>query len=144
MPWPGDSKEAFAVGLQVKLPPVYIHEVPSGLIPTSVHYHSPEQDFTFLGNFLIDAGQYVNAAVLLTQAINSSFGKNDYDLISSAASAYRQATLYDKAEEYYKKAVKLKPNVSCYLRYSNFLTFLQTLKYCDFYQSIFTLFFNCF
>ena len=109
-----------------------------------MYYHSPEQDFTFLGNFLIDAGQYMNAAALLTQVINLSFGKNDYDLIVSAASAYRQATLYDKAEEYYKKAVKLKPNVSCYLQYSNFLIFLETLKVLWFLSKYFHSVFNCF
>jgi len=54
------------------------------------------------------------------KAIDSSFVKNDYDLIVSAANAYRQATIYHKAEEYYKKAVKLKPNVSsCSLQNGN-------------------------
>ena len=62
-----------------------------------------------------DLGHHYKASQLLTQAAEAEFGKNDYEIIFSAASAYRQAKHYSEAEKYYKRAVELKPKVSDFM-----------------------------
>ena len=66
----------------------------------------------FAGSFLIKTNRLNKAAEVLALAVEAPFGRDDYDLISSAASTLRKIKKYDQAEKYYIKAAKLAPNVS--------------------------------
>lgn len=63
------------------------------------------------GNFLTARSRHEDAARLVTQAAGLPHGSRDYEVLFSAANAHRQNKNYDKAEELYRRAVDLKPEV---------------------------------
>ena len=61
------------------------------------------------GLFLMDTERNLEAAEEFAQA--AEFDPHDYEAVFNAGVAFRQAGKHDKAEEFYRKAVALKPNV---------------------------------
>nr|CAB3267129.1 transmembrane and TPR repeat-containing protein 2-like [Phallusia mammillata] len=61
------------------------------------------------GNFLTARGRHGDAARLMTQAVASSHGSRDYEVVMNAANAYRQAKSYSEAEKYYRMATQISP-----------------------------------
>ena len=68
----------------------------------SVHLH--------YGLFLMDADRNSEAAEEFAKA--AEIDPTDYESIFNAGVAFRQAGQHSQAEEFYRKAVDLKPNVS--------------------------------
>ena len=62
------------------------------------------------GQYLGEVGRYTEAADNYVRA--TQFTPEDFELIFNAANALRQANRNDEAEKFYKKAAKLRPNVS--------------------------------
>ena len=62
------------------------------------------------GQFLLESSRYVEAAQEYIRA--AELAPDDHDVIFSAANALREAGLNQQAEEYYRKAVHLRPLVS--------------------------------
>ena len=62
------------------------------------------------GQYLGEVGRYAEAADNYVKA--TQFTPEDFELIFNTANALRQANRNEEAETYYKKAAKLRPDVS--------------------------------
>lgn len=61
----------------------------------------------FAGQFLAQNGRFEEASECLIKA--SQLDGNDYEIISITANVLREAKRNDEAENYYRKAVKIRP-----------------------------------
>ena len=75
------------------------------------------------GQYLGEVGRYTEAADNYVRA--TQFTPEDFELIFNTANALRQANRNDEAEKFYKKAAKLRPNVSSIRHFHK----LQELRY---------------